>query len=287
MGSERKIPHDKWDLIWKFFCNTDLIHGPWFVRKLLGEPFKDYSLDTATLTMDDPEGPNPLRPRRADRYIVAKLDDTTKMFDLEFQSTFDYKMGLRCLQYGLNKCKEIHRSDPAKMLYILPECAIIDVRGSMSKLSYQSIDIRSGINKATFKFPVVHALDVFPGLKEIMTCKDSAALSDAISRFVRSIPGVPEETAEYYDLVEACATLAHPEVFIRHIEEKEVSEIVERVINDGKTINQRIYDRGEAKGREDTILAIMENLNVSREEAIRIATPKTRPASGGVSRMNL
>lgn len=57
---------------------------------------------------------------------------------------------------------------------------------------------------------------------------------------------------------------------------------MDKVINDGKTINQRALE----EGFERAVQALMESQGISREAALRMLTPKKRPDYDS-SRVNL
>lgn len=245
------FPRNRWDRIWKLFCDVRKPHGVYFLRRLLGADYADYDVEGAETSSVNTDGSDALNQNYADAIIQITIDKVKKCIHLEFQSSNDNQMGLRMLRYALDHSGDNHGTTSNCEVYDVPTGYIIDVIGSMSHRDTRSIVLRSQKFSVEMEFPVVHVLEVLPEVDEIMKCKDMDTLVRLIFSFANNIPGMEGEGKTIREFVSACYMLSDPDIFEPEGTEKGVSkEFMSKFENDGLTITQRAEKKGREEGEQ-------------------------------------
>lgn len=245
------FPRNRWDRIWKLFCDVRKPHGVYFLRRLLGADYADYDVEGAETSSVNTDGSDALNQNYADAIIQITIDKVKKCIHLEFQSSNDNQMGLRMLRYALDHPGDNHGTTSNCEVYDVPTGYIIDVIGSMSHQDTRSIVLRSQKFSVEMEFPVVHVLEVLPEVDEIMKCKDMDTLVRLIFSFANNIPGMEGEGETIREFVSACYMLSDPDIFEPEGTEKGVSkEFMSKFENDGLTITQRAEKKGREEGEQ-------------------------------------
>lgn len=291
---ERKLPHDRWDRVWKFFCTPELPHGRWFLQKLLGEKGLSYKLDIAELQSLSTESVAVLEGLRADRYILVRVDDEQKTIHLEFQASNDPSMALRTLRYALERRRRVQTDQDADELYVLPDSYIIDVRGTMWKKDQLKLGLVSEQNRVHFQYPIIHALSIFPSIAQMMNCTSVETAATVIVNFARQVEGIHYAQSDYFDFVQACAALVDREVFsVQGASEGKVMSVMSETRKLGQTIQEAAIqegmergieqgmERGLEQGLEQAIRNVMAALGCTRAKAEEIVRGDVSSSSSG------
>lgn len=297
------FPRNRWDRIWKLFCDVRKPHGVYFLRRLLGADYADYDVEGAETSSVNTDGSDALNQNYADAIIKVTVDNVDKLIHLEFQSAHSDQMGLRMLSYAIAHHGDNHGTTSNREVYDIPTGYIIDVRGSMFHQDTRSIVLRSQKFSVEMEFPVVHVLEVLPEVDEIMKCRDLDTLVGLVFSFANSIPGMQGQGETIREFATACYMLTDPAIFKPEGTKKGVSkEFMSKFENDGLTITQRAEKKGEQKGYHkgyDTAIlksarTMAKCMGKSVEEALRLLQAdddddggETTTAPGRLSRMNL